>query len=402
MAQRSLLAIVLLTACTSTASPATTQPESTTTVPAGRQAGRIVVDAGDAAYTVAPDGTGRADLDEAVPASQPTWSRDGTRLVWTAGSAGSPQVAVGVPGSVERLVDAPFTPFYYSRDPTSQRVAMLGNGQTGTIELAVLDTGDGSVLGMDGGAPYYFDWSPGGEEIVAHVGQASLRILGLDGTVRFSEQSEGLYQAPQWTEAAMFWQDDAPSRVTARGAGRLVQAADGQAIFFGDPSTGEREIIARPNGFSLFEMGGERLAYLDRGSGLGGSLWLAADDVPELLNDRPVLAFQWNPQSTRLAWLQLVAGDEPLAQWVVWEDGVATGFEPHRPAPGFVNRYLPFWDQYSRSLTIWSPQGDAFVYATDDPDDGPTVFIQSVDAGSAPQRIGPGEFASWGPATLTP
>ncbi|HKX76316.1 MAG TPA: hypothetical protein VJR05_13100, partial [Acidimicrobiia bacterium] len=58
----------------------------------------------------------------------------------------------------------------------------------------------------------------------------------------------------------------------------------------------------------------------------------------------------------------------------------------------FVTEYLPFWDQYLRTLSLWSPAGDAFVVANGEGN----IVVQELNQ-STPRVIGPGTFASWNP-----
>ncbi len=395
--------LILCVACTSSGSagppsttPATTTVPTTTTttttttaVPS--PASRLAVDDGRSAYVVTVDGEGREPLTGALLGSQPTWSRDGRRIAWTAGTTDEPIVAVRT-GPVDDAHPAPFLPFYYSWDPTNRRLAMLGNGSSGTIELAVLDTADGSFTTLAGGAPFYFDWSPDGTQIVQHVGTDTLRIMDLEGAVLHSQPSRGEYQAPQWTADGVVWQESIGGSISARGLAHLQ--SEQQQIRLGEPGA-EWRVIAEPSGFTQFGLAGDRLAYLETGAGAGGALWLVDENGPQLLAEDGVLGFQWNRQGSAVAWLELVTGDIVQARWVVWAPEQTITFETHTPTPGFVTRYLPFWDQYARSSSIWSPDGEAFVFTRLDADDGALVFVQPVDEDAPSIRIGPGEVATW-------
>ena len=46
----------------------------------------------------------------------------------------------------------------------------------------------------------------------------------------------------------------------------------------------------------------------------------------------------------------------------VWDGEDTVVFPSFLPSRVWLVQYLPFWDQYSRSLTLWSPAGDAFTY----------------------------------------
>ena len=66
-------------------------------------------------------------------------------------------------------------PFFLAWDPTSMRIAYLGNAGAG-IGLGVID--DAVVQPRDvpvgGGAPLYLAWSPDGTQLLVHVGADGL------------------------------------------------------------------------------------------------------------------------------------------------------------------------------------------------------------------------------------
>ena len=45
----------------------------------------------------------------------------------------------------------------------------------------------------------------------------------------------------------------------------------------------------------------------------------------------------------------------------IWSDGEAKKLEPIIPTRAFLNGYLPFWDQYSRSMTMWRADSSGFL-----------------------------------------
>jgi Tol biopolymer transport system component len=54
---------------------------------------------------------------------------------------------------------------------------------------------------------------------------------------------------------------------------------------------------------------------------------------------------------------------------------------------------LPFFDQYAQSMTLWSPDGEAFAYPA--MTGGiPGIWIQDID-GTDPIRLTDGSWVSW-------
>jgi hypothetical protein len=138
---------------------------------------------------------------------------------------------------------------------------------------------------------------------------------------------------------------------------------------------------------------GDRVAYTDSGSGPNlGELRVVTTTGGDstLVDPGPVAASEWDPSGTHLLFFTL---DLDAGQLIpnVWDGTEVKAFSGFNPTPAFVRQYLPFWDQYSRSLTLWSPAGDAFVLA--DAEQG--ILVQQLDTDS-PAPVADGIFASWG------
>ena len=67
------------------------------------------------------------------------------------------------------------------------------------------------------------------------------------------------------------------------------------------------------------------------------------------------------------------------------------------PPPLFATQFLPFFDQYSMSHSIWSPHtSDAIVLPALDDSGEAHISVVPID-GRAPIRLADGILASWGP-----
>ncbi|HJR93393.1 MAG TPA: hypothetical protein VJ938_13195, partial [Acidimicrobiia bacterium] len=79
----------------------------------------------------------------------------------------------------------------------------------------------------------------------------------------------------------------------------------------------------------------------------------------------------------------------------VWDGDAVVDFAGFMPTAMFVNQYLPFWAQYTRTITQWSPDSTGFAYAAA-PDDGPgQVRFQPLDGEIV--DMGEGEMVIWSP-----
>ncbi len=418
------------------AAPATTTAtrppaEATAAVeaPAGG-AGRIAfVDPQGRLGTVAPDGSDERLLTgEGARFLFPAWSPDGTQL------AAVGQVGDG-PGvfAVQDAGDASVTPLYVNRrrapiylywSPAGDVISFIANHEEGiALYLAPADGSTEARL-LATGAPFYWQWRPGGDELLMHTGAAAadarLAFVGAEnGKAGTDLARPGFFQAPGIS-------------------------ADGRYLAWAELDGGVRGLVVRPEAGE----GGERLPH--RGAvamswspdpasarlafispvgsderpvlGFQGPLRLldAESGEVKVLSPHGVLAFFWSPEGSRIAYLTLTGEEDgmqaagqrgPLArrgkgvaqrerlQLTLWVANVATGRSTRlltfRPTPVYLTQFLPFFDQYALSHRIWSPDGAALVLPI--AGDGPTrdgVYVVPVTGGDA-RRVGDGDIAFW-------
>lgn len=379
--------------------------------------GRIVVQGTDGnVYTMQPDGSNRypvtTDATQSRQYQQPTWSPDGTQIALgrteaVAGRTLGALVVSRFDGTGQRALGVPFPPFYIFWNPGGERLAYLSSWQSlegPTMALRVVDVvdaggvgdaGDVNNLGADTvafGSPYYFSWSPGGDEWIAHIGGNRLEVQNAAGERRALLNTGANFAAPQW-------------------------AADGERLIFAvDDPGGQRLVVAAPDGtlqdeittfderisFLLSPDGGQ-LAYTetvaDAQANTLGPLYLVelASGRTRQLSSAPVWGFFWSPDSSKLAWVANERYEGRLwLRWYVWDGAAVRGYGRFLPTLTFLQNYLVFSDQYAQSTRLWSPQGDAFVYAGTAPDRSTGIWVQRLDA-EEPQRIATGVYAAWAP-----
>lgn len=396
-AERDLPDVVIGSPTASSASPSPSSDGSVAT-----RAGRLaVLDGVGNLVSVAPDGSDPVVIAEAVEGQtalvQPTWSPDGSRLAYirvdaVEDGARSALVTSRADGTSRTEAPTAFAPFYLSWDPTSSRVAYLGSPGASEIELGIVDVGEGGdrAVALDGGDPFYLSWGPRGDQLLVHVGLDRLDRLQLDGTLDPVDARPGAFRAPVWTV-------DGRSFVYASGtatAQRLVirgveQRRSNDLVRFTGAITFVVNADATHVAFQVVDGQDDvgPLSVIDRATG-----------EVERVSDGFVPAFFWSPQGDRLLYLFPDADqDRVWFRWGVWGGDETFTTERFFPSPTFGRDYLPFFEQYAQSTSLWAPDGRAFAYAGVNEDGEAGIWVQSVRPPGAAVRVMDGSFATWSP-----
>ena len=388
-----LLAVAALAACTTVPGPVTTSPPASTT-----DADRALLEAlpgyivtYDTQPTVySPAGAPLFELAGAIPGAQPTFAPEGS-LAWTASDGLTQFIRIRRADGTMLDLPPPMIPFYYYWSPDGSSLAFLGNGLSGQVDLAIANR-VGAIILNDGGTTYFFDWAPDGTAIVSHVSGDTLRIYPLDAE-QIDVAVSPNFGSPQWSPDGITWLANEGSLSASANAG-AVQAT--QTLLIGDP-TGEPTEITRVDGSASFASAAGRVAVLD-GLPVGSLRVIDGETVTEV--GQNIGAYQWSPDGSALAVLQFFQQEE-LARWLVWTGDDTLAFDRFVPTPQFMNTYLPFWDQYMRSQTIWSPDSTAFVYSATTTH-GFEILVQPIEAERPAIAVAAGGFASWGPVSFAP
>ncbi|MDE0232654.1 MAG: hypothetical protein OXI56_12640 [bacterium] len=410
-------AAMMLVACGVTGEPGEITPQPAAEAPPAADPeilDLLLVTGSDGKVTVInPDGTLVRELRGPTvsghPSLQPTWapvSVDGRRLVaWTElGDDGSFSIALGNvdTGEVTRY-PSPVAPFYYYWSPDATLLAFLGQAAFSPLEMGVLDYRRDSLEIVATGQPFYFDWRPDSRAIVTHVDEA-LSLLTLTGDKWSSEDipiRAGMFQAPAWLsgDRILTVTTDSPGSVQV-SLGMLHDTQDdnsvSQRLILSDLQAGSVLTLAELEGAAIFEPDptGKWVAVYDY-SGPLRVLDLAGGGET-LVTESEVAAFEWSPAGDRLLFMEVDRQARALKPRV-WDGRDTLVFPSFLPSRVWVVQYLPFWDQYSRSLTLWSPTGEAFTYpGTSSRNGEDQIFVQHLDE-SQPITVGNGVFASWSP-----
>lgn len=383
-------------------------------------------------YTVDPKGAQKTQLTKdgdggtARGYSFPTWAPDNRHIAFVGVSYARGSASDGTlisettdgSKSVSLYKSAQSIPFYLYWSPDGHFVTFLASKGNGQLALG-LAQGDkeNSMEELDSGSPLYFAWSPDSQRMLLHVGgalgdtnQARIALLPLAqrGSAHAISTSPGSFSAPQWSpdgQHLLFSTEDASNTqavAVANAQGESTQILfkyDGRISFSWSPS-------------------GDRIAYIVTDAtmqvpnyGHVQMVDINGKNTQEVSQD-PALAFFWSPNGKKLAYLTVQVssgsssyrsvglgqqgGQTVQLQWKVkdLESGATKLVTSFIPTETFIN-LLPFYDQYARSLTFWSPDSKSIVYASTDSSGNGTIWIAGVDSTTPPAKVGEGQFASW-------
>ena len=393
------------------------------------------VDADGAVKTMRPDGSQTTRISPDVQGffTWPTWSPDARKLAYSgvvvvgrqpqlnlyAAPIGSPQtdgldniIYSAEPGDVGLLAQGVIHYPLWSPDGASLAfIASTSDGLSLYID-DLSDDPDARRLLDDG--PLWIAWSPDGETLAVHRGGDHFLVSPPgEWNVRKLPVNSGDYRVPAWMPAAnalTLAVADSPSRTIV-----AILRVDGES-----PTDPAPIRDARGNVAFLWSPDGERIAVADaaqlflyRDAAMLAYRRLAiapasdpAGSADEII--RPVVAFFWSPDGSRLAYITLSDTQGALRCVVVDMNSrrsrVALDFIPSAEQ----RTLFQFFDQYAYSHSIWSPDSDSLVFAGRAVGNAASasraaqqeesqIIVVNAEGASAPQRIGAGIMAFWSP-----
>ncbi|UCF61854.1 MAG: PD40 domain-containing protein [Anaerolineaceae bacterium] len=355
----------------------------------------------------------------------PTWSPDAKQLAFIraiANEDGTPMSSalytssMGEDDLVEIFSSPRYFPFYANWSPDGEQLGFLTIGLgSNKYALMVAPSIGGDVTVVDVGYPYYWTWSPADLSILAHVGgppvenpeQARISRLTLNDPV--SEVGLGL--APAFFQAPAYSPD---GRFAVLATDRV---GGGQSLVVTDSSGRVQSEITSLEGIVAFDWSpkGDRLAYVEslNPSRLEpGSLHLVSLENPSNpqtieIEAHDVIGFFWSPDGNWIAYFEPVlmsAGPEEEGGEAVTvemfnlhvanaETGMTQRIAAFQPTTELM-QIIPLYDQFQRSATIWSPDGNYLVLSALT-EVGPSIFIVPSSGAYAPRFLTEGRLAFW-------
>ena len=335
---------------------------------------------------------------------QPTWSPDGKFIAWTQllSERGNVKAQLQIGdhvGEQKSSLDVPFPPFYYYWSPDSERLAYLSNWvyqNMGALALRIVETSTENISSktLALGQPSYFSWAPDSRQMITHIGNELTSIRSIDGGSKALSDASSGFSAPQWVA-------DGNSIIYAinQGAERALVLSDTEGKELQEVTTYSDKIVFSASPTSRY------FAYTtqDPASLQNSASGLYIVDIETMktqeVSSEASLGFIWSPDGKKLAFMQIdEINNEPRVRWYIWKaaDGLVTEYDAFVPSRTFLQSYLPFFDQYVQSMTMWSPDSSAFVYAGNGSEGGSSIWVQYIEDKEAIE-VGSGVFATWSP-----
>ncbi len=351
-----------------------------------------------------------------------TWAPDGQHLAFVRISVSQSGQEVSLLSAlsdgkkpVNNFTSQNFQPFYLYWSPNSQTIAFLGSDATsGALSQYQVAASGGESKFISNGQPYYWDWSPDNHTMIVHIGGASsdnpdarLVFIGVDSSVynKNLDVKPGYFDAPAWSP-------------TGDGVALAAQneAGDNQLIL-ADQDGKVKQVLASLSGPVAFAWSpkGIHLAYtVYDATGSAPTIRLIVLDSthPDQRNEvthGDVAAFFWSPDGQKIAYFilgsggpsassaQMVAQTKASADLVVWVydriSGTTKKVATFTPTDSF-KQIFPYYSQYQRSDTIWSPDSQALVLSGVDAGGENAIYTVGAD-GSHFQKIADGDLAFW-------
>jgi Tol biopolymer transport system component len=353
----------------------------------------------------------------------PTWSTDGRLAFFGASGAISNPYRLGV-----FVVRDPATSLAYETAwQATDEVFTYAYWSTGDCgagncrDLALLFTTDGlpdlavRMIRDDGkqftdriagrAAPFYYSFSPDGKRMIWHRFGTQIELYDADTNKVTTTLADapGSFASPMWSpvdERLLFGvqgERETTDLVVATGDERqtLVSGIENNVSFAW--SADATKISYLPSG--------GKLTVIDAQTGA---------EVAQATQSN-VFAHFWSPQGDRIAYLRLNRGTPGLdAQyrpnghtasvsqqsltltWFVLDvaTGQTTSLVDFYPTQAMIY-YLNFFDQFSRSHRLWSPDGQFVVYGDSDPANNDRVMLIDTRVPGQPLVVAPGSLGVW-------
>lgn len=364
----------------------------------------------------------------------PTWSPDSQHIAFVevngdqTNRVGKLSIAPYAGGKTTTIFQSSTDlPFYMYWAPDSQRITFLTQSDNDQSLMIGGADGKDKPRQLETGSPLYWAWSPDARSILLHIGgttqdskDAHLALLKpADG-----KNTQKLADGPADFQSPQFSPDGTKTLYAASsGAGK-------DDLFVADANGANPHSVLKYDGSIAFAWSpdGKKIASIvtpsDAQLPVYGPLTVSDTEGKNVqtITQGPVIAFYWAPDSKQIMYLTLLSTDNssgsgsgclncanptlvsvsgqqnaPIRlQWSLASlaDGKSRTLSSFVPTDDMVS-LLPFFDQYARSMTFWSPDSKHFVFAQSDSNSNDGIWVIDLEGNAAPRRIGDGSLAVW-------
>jgi Tol biopolymer transport system component len=308
-------------------------------------------------------------------------------------------------------------PFYLYWSPDGEWVSFLSSTQgTSAMAMQITPAEGGETSVVDTGRPYYWAWSPSSPEVIAHAGGsaainpggARLSLVEMKPAIR----ETGLGIQPTNFQAPAYSPDGDYVLLAGDTGGQ-------QQLILADAAGHVQSTLTDFEGSIAFDWApkGDFAAYLTAAANnqaLVGSLTfldLRRPDQPELIpsDAEDVMGFFWAPDGKKLAFFvpvilsQAAEGEEQsdentrfLLELYIAEpkSGTTDRIAAFQPTQTFLNIF-PFFDQFQRSATIWSPDSRYIVVSAAASESTEGLFIVPASGDFEPRFLTEARVGFW-------
>ena len=421
-------------------SPAESTQDDDSPAPQGSGSRGLIAAAGPIGLRLLhPSGELVGELGSDYVVTQPTWSRDGRRLVATLVDPSTSASRVAVVDITTGDIVTAATPspyFFYSWSYDGSRLVAMGPSQTGGTGAFILDeTGAPSSDVWLSGQSIYVAWEPGGRRLLVHAGHRLMLVNDVDSPQDHSDY--GLvgvdFLAPAWVPGTQdFLYVDSYGQAPADAGEQelldrrsttdpqlLRRSADTGEIADLGPAGPYTTIAVHPSGdraaiSAAHELPGSTSDGAGRDSsspsaqtaGAGpvtgvpvGSVQIVDLSTAErrTVLDQIGLWLEWSPDGRSL--LIAASANDPDGigmSWHIWDGEQSYELVQFTPSVAFVRNYLPFADQYDETPRLWSPDSDAITFGANTAD-GDVTVVARIDGAGAVASLGPSDVSFWSP-----
>lgn len=352
----------------------------------------------------------------------PTWSPNGERLAFIGyhrKGAGNPEVSIYTARAdasdfLKIYSDLDQQPFYLYWLPNNEEVSFLsGTPDDSSFTLNIVPAAGGDTLAVGHGAPFYWAWSPDSESLV--VNTSSLTDSGIvTGRLAIVHMHPNLTQSILSLRPSVF---QSPV-YSPNGNYFVVAAEDTPDLRYLLLATSEGQALTKLTNFDSrvafdWSPDGQHIAYISGNAappfGMLGTLGLIDMTNPETpfssdVAINTVMAFYWSPNGKNIAYFAPALDNDSdtgatklLLQLSVLDvaSGKVTGLGAFESPDVMLAQIFPHFDQYQRSSTIWSPDGNYLVINAITDDETPGIYVVNASGDFPPRLVQHGVLPFW-------